>query len=124
MRQMRTRIKTVTKRILKRISESMPTYEYRREDGSIFEHNQSIKDDALTVCPTTGQKVTRIISGGTGLIFKGTGFYLTDYARKNASSGAPGESKSEANSSDTPAKTEVSKPADSPTTSSDKSSTK
>lgn len=62
----------------------MPTYEYRREDGSVFEIDQSIKDDALTVCPTTGQKVSRLISGGTGLIFKGTGFYLTDYARKNS----------------------------------------
>lgn len=63
----------------------MPTYEYRREDGSIFEANQSIKEDALKICPTTGQKVTRLISGGTGLIFKGTGFYLTDYARKSTS---------------------------------------
>lgn len=76
----------------------MPTYEYRREDGSIFEFDQSIKDDALTVCPTTGQKVTRIISGGTGLIFKGTGFYLTDYARKNSSAPATAESKSNADS--------------------------
>lgn len=63
----------------------MPTYVYRREDGSTFEIEQSIKDDALTTCPTTGQKVTRIIAGGTGLIFKGSGFYLTDYARKQSS---------------------------------------
>ena len=63
----------------------MPTYVYRREDGSTFEIEQSIKDDALTTCPTTGQKVTRIIAGGTGLIFKGSGFYLTDYARKQNS---------------------------------------
>lgn len=63
----------------------MPTYVYRREDGSTFEIEQSIKDDALTTCPTTGQKVTRVIAGGTGLIFKGSGFYLTDYARKQSS---------------------------------------
>lgn len=47
------------------------TYEYQREDGTTFEIQQSMKDDALTVCPETGQKVTRIISGGTGVIWKG-----------------------------------------------------
>jgi putative FmdB family regulatory protein len=61
----------------------MPTYEYRREDGSTFEIMQRITDAPLETCPTTGQKVTRAIGGGTGLIFKGSGFYLTDYARKN-----------------------------------------
>ncbi|NND70654.1 MAG: zinc ribbon domain-containing protein [Rhodothermales bacterium] len=59
----------------------MPTYVYKREDGSTFELEQRISEDALTTCPTTGQKVSRVISGGTGLIFKGSGFYLTDYAR-------------------------------------------
>ncbi|MCB0717417.1 MAG: zinc ribbon domain-containing protein [Bacteroidetes bacterium] len=73
----------------------MPTYQYRREDGSTFEIDQSIKDDALTTCPTTGQPVTRIISGGTGLIFKGSGFYLTDYARKNSSAGSSGSNASQ-----------------------------
>jgi putative FmdB family regulatory protein len=63
----------------------MPTYVYRREDGTTFETQQSIKDDALTVCPTTGQAVTRVIASGTGLIFKGSGFYQTDYARKGGS---------------------------------------
>lgn len=57
----------------------MPTYEYRREDGTTFEVQQRITEDALETCPETGQKVTRLISGGTGLIFKGSGFYLTDY---------------------------------------------
>ena len=61
----------------------MPTYVYKREDGSTFEIEQRISEDALTTCPTTGQKVSRVISGGTGLIFKGSGFYLTDYARSN-----------------------------------------
>jgi putative FmdB family regulatory protein len=60
----------------------MPTYVYRREDGTTFEITQSIKDDAITTCPTTGQAVTRVISSGTGLIFKGSGFYQTDYVRK------------------------------------------
>ncbi len=72
----------------------MPTYTYRRADGSIFEMQQRITEPALEVCPETGQAVTRVITGSTGLIFKGSGFYLTDYARKNGSAGSaskPGE---------------------------------
>jgi len=61
----------------------MPTYVYRREDGTTFEIQQRITADSLVTCPTTGQVVKRVISGGTGLIFKGSGFYLTDYVRNN-----------------------------------------
>ncbi len=61
----------------------MPTYVYRREDGTTFEIQQRITEDSLEACPTTGQAVKRVISGGTGLIFKGSGFYLTDYVRNN-----------------------------------------
>ena len=60
----------------------MPTYVYRREDGSTFEVQQRITENALDVDPETGQKVQRVISGA-GLIFKGSGFYLTDYSRKS-----------------------------------------
>ena len=60
----------------------MPTYVYKREDGSTFEIEQRITAPALDVCPTTGQAVRRIPSAGAGLVFKGSGFYLTDYARK------------------------------------------
>ena len=64
----------------------MPTYVYRREDGSTFETQQRITEPALDVCPTTGQKVKRVISSA-GVIFKGSGFYETDYVRnqKNGS---------------------------------------
>ncbi|MEM8485478.1 MAG: zinc ribbon domain-containing protein [Bacteroidota bacterium] len=65
----------------------MPTYTYKREDGSVFEIDQRITADALEVCPTTGQKVKRIISGGAGLVFKGSGFYLTDYGKSGSSAG-------------------------------------
>ena len=61
----------------------MPTYVYRRKDGTTFEIQQRITEDSLETCPTTGQAVKRIITGGTGLIFKGSGFYLTDYVRNN-----------------------------------------
>jgi len=60
----------------------MPTYDYRRADGTVFEIVQSIKDDPLTECPTTGQSVERMITGGTGFILKGSGFYQTDYVSK------------------------------------------
>ncbi|MDX1419763.1 MAG: zinc ribbon domain-containing protein [Rubricoccaceae bacterium] len=60
----------------------MPTYLYRREDGTEFEVFQRITDAPLTEDPETGQPVQRVITGGAGLQFKGSGFYLTDYARK------------------------------------------
>lgn len=57
----------------------MPTYEYKREDGTTFEITQSINDVKLETCPETGQAVKRIISGGGGVVYKGTGWYVTDY---------------------------------------------
>lgn len=63
----------------------MPTYEYRREDGSVFEQRQGINDAPLSKCPETGQKVIRLISGGGGVVYKGDGWYVTDYKDKNGS---------------------------------------
>ena len=60
----------------------MPTYVYRRPDGTAFEVFQKISDAPLTEDPETGEPVQRVISGGAGLQFKGDGFYLTDYVRK------------------------------------------
>ena len=62
----------------------MPTYVYRREDGSTFEIDQRITEDALATCPDTGQRVKRVITGNPGLIFKGSGFYLTDYVHSGS----------------------------------------
>lgn len=61
----------------------MPTYQYRREDGTVFELFQRISDDALTHCPETGLKVERVITGGGGVVYKGSGWYVTDYKSKN-----------------------------------------
>jgi putative FmdB family regulatory protein len=77
----------------------MPTYVYRREDGTTFEVFQRISDDPLKVDPETGQAVERVIGGGAGLIFKGTGFYETDYVRKSGKSESGSESKSEGSTS-------------------------
>lgn len=57
----------------------MPTYKYKRKDGSTFEKRQGINDEPLTECPTTGQPVKRVISGGAGVVYKGDGWYVTDY---------------------------------------------
>ena len=71
----------------------MPTYDYLcRECGKKFEHFQSMSSPALKTfplcknCNKENCKVERIISGGTGLIFKGSGFYLTDYKNKKSDS--------------------------------------
>jgi putative FmdB family regulatory protein len=61
----------------------MPTYEYIcRDCGYEFEEFQSITADPIAVCPKCKGKVERKISGGGGLIFKGSGFYITDYKKK------------------------------------------
>lgn len=67
----------------------MSTYDYRcRECSHEFEEYQPITADALVICPKCGKHaLKRVIGAGGGLIFKGTGFYLTDY-RKNGTSPA------------------------------------
>jgi len=63
----------------------MPTYEYRCQHCHYeFEAFQSISSAPIDTCPRCHQQaVTRKISGGSGLIFKGSGFYITDYSRKS-----------------------------------------
>lgn len=61
----------------------MPTYEYHCKNcGYTFEEFQSIVSEPLQKCPKCKGSVERIISGGSGLIFKGSGFYITDYKNK------------------------------------------
>ncbi len=64
----------------------MPTYEYKCNNcGYIFEAFQSIKENPLKICPKCNKNaLKRLISGGAGLIFKGSGFYLTDYKKKSS----------------------------------------
>ena len=63
----------------------MPTYEYLcLKCKKRFERLQSITAEALKKCPSCGGKVERQIGGGAGLIFKGSGFYITDYKNKDA----------------------------------------
>jgi putative FmdB family regulatory protein len=60
----------------------MPTYEYRCTScGAEFEKFQRMSDEPVADCPACGTAAQRKISGGAGLVFKGSGFYITDYAR-------------------------------------------
>ena len=82
----------------------MPTYEYKCDAcGYAFERFQSITADPIKRCPECGKaKVKRLIGTGAGLIFKGSGFYITDYRDKSytdkakAESGTSTETKSDA----------------------------
>ena len=72
----------------------MPTYEYKcTACGHTFEQFQSIKAAPTKRCPQCGKaKVKRLIGTGAGLIFKGSGFYITDYRDKSYTDKAKAES--------------------------------
>lgn len=78
----------------------MPIYEYRCEKCGDFETTQRITDDPLQKCPTCRRKVRRLISN-TSFQLKGSGWYITDYARKD--SGGNGGDKSSGSESGTSA---------------------
>jgi putative FmdB family regulatory protein len=59
----------------------MPTYEYRCPSGHEFEKLQKMSSSARVKCPVCGKVASRRISGGAGLVFKGSGFYITDYGK-------------------------------------------
>jgi putative FmdB family regulatory protein len=59
----------------------MPTYEYQCPEGHVFEKFQKMTDKPRAKCPVCGKTATRKISGGAGLVFKGSGFYITDYGK-------------------------------------------
>jgi putative FmdB family regulatory protein len=75
----------------------MPTYDYRCEKGHVFELFHGIKDDSPKACPKCGKPGKRVPGGGGGLLFKGSGFYITDYRSKHykerAQSEKPGAAK-------------------------------
>jgi putative FmdB family regulatory protein len=78
----------------------MPTYDYECPEGHVFEKFQKINDKPRAKCPVCGKPASRKISGGAGLLFKGSGFYITDYGKDGkgprkpeSESAAAGESK-------------------------------
>jgi putative FmdB family regulatory protein len=72
----------------------MPTYDYQCNDcNHTFEAFQSITADPLAKCPQCGQRaLERLISAGAGIIFKGSGFYETDYRKGSSGGSGSGES--------------------------------
>jgi putative FmdB family regulatory protein len=79
----------------------MPTYEYVCPRGHEFERLQRMNAGRAR-CPTCGRLATRRISGGAGFIFKGSGFYITDYGKDGK--GARTEKETDAAPPATPAK--------------------
>ncbi|HEY3279418.1 MAG TPA: zinc ribbon domain-containing protein [Gemmatimonadales bacterium] len=89
----------------------MPTYEFKCPKGHVFEKAfPSISNTRRLRCPECGKMAERFISGGAGLVFKGSGFYTTDYKRP----GEKAEKAEKAEKSEKPEKTEkAEKPAES-----------
>ena len=101
----------------------MPTYDYQCENcGHAFEKFQSITASVIRKCPQCGRmKLQRLIGTGSGIIFKGSGFYETDYKNKNyqkdkqpgepkaaeSSEGTKSENKTEAKAEAKPSETKT-----------------
>ena len=80
---------------------AMPTYEYECSKGHRFEIFQKMSDAAVSECTECGAPAERKISGGAGFLFKGDGFYITDYRSeeyKKKASAEKGESSSKSKS--------------------------
>lgn len=92
----------------------MPTYDYKcSECGHIFEELQSISANPLVTCPKCGKDgLKRIFATGAGMIFKGQGFYLTDYKKQGEGTGTTkgGSPEKQAPSSTKKTEPEPSKP--------------
>jgi putative FmdB family regulatory protein len=90
----------------------MPTYEYRCENGHAFERFQRMTEPPVDVCPACGAKAERLLSAGAGLLFKGSGFYITDYrsdSYKKAAAAESGSSSEGAGSGDKAKSSDTSK---------------
>lgn len=105
----------------------MPTYEYECQTcGHQFEAVQSMNDPRLTSCPVDGCSgpVHRKIGRGAGIIFKGSGFYQTDYRSDSYKAGAKKESDSGSGSAPPPAAAPAAPSAPAPSSTSTASTTK
>jgi putative FmdB family regulatory protein len=96
----------------------MPTYEYEcKICAYTFDVFQSMSDEPVKICPQCGREVRRLINGGTGVIFKGSGFYVTDKgkgaaAKPEAKASTPQPEKTDAaGTADKPAAPEKAAPA-------------
>ncbi len=94
----------------------MPTYQYRcRKCGHEFEEFHGIRDAKPRKCPKCGARADKVPAGGAGLLFKGSGFYITDYRSDSYKEKAKKESgeqgkKESGGGEGGPKKTETKKP--------------
>jgi putative FmdB family regulatory protein len=90
----------------------MPTYEYECKDcGYSFDVFQRMSDDPLKICPQCGKEVRRVINGGTGVIFKGSGFYVTDKKGGGSKTGGSAKPAPASSAPETPGKAEAAGPS-------------
>ncbi len=82
----------------------MPTYEYECPEGHVFDKFQKMTDKPRAKCPTCGQPASRKISGGAGLVFKGSGFYITDYGKDGKGPRKDADKRAAETKSETPSK--------------------
>ena len=88
----------------------MPTYEYEcRKCGHEFEFFQTMTAEPLKKCPKCRGQLRRKIGSGAGLIFKGSGFYITDYRSEGYRKAAQADAANATTTSEKPAKTEAKK---------------
>ncbi|MEJ2543384.1 MAG: zinc ribbon domain-containing protein [Calditrichaceae bacterium] len=81
----------------------MPTYEYVcKKCGYEFEEFQSMSAEPLKVCPKCNNEIIRKIGTGAGLVFKGSGFYITDYKNKKPAPPKDSKPSSEKNKKSSP----------------------
>jgi putative FmdB family regulatory protein len=90
----------------------MPTYDYQCSAGHKFEKIHKMSESPRVKCPICGKPATRQISGGAGLVFKGSGFYITDYGKdgKGARKAETGEASAPAAPASDAGKGESTKP--------------
>jgi putative FmdB family regulatory protein len=100
----------------------MPTYEYECPEGHLFDKFQKMTDKPRAKCPTCGKTATRKISGGSALVFKGSGFYITDYGKDGKGPRKDTDKPAAESKPDTPAKAD--KPEAKPAAKAETKSTK
>jgi putative FmdB family regulatory protein len=100
----------------------MPLYEYQCEAGHRFERIQKFSDPPVDVCPTCGKPVRKLLSS-PAIQFKGSGWYVTDYAKKSGGADAKTDGGGSATSSESKSDASATKPAPASSDSSTSSST-
>lgn len=93
----------------------MPNYDYEcKSCGHTFEVFQNMSDPVLKSCPKCGKSVRRLIGGGMGIIFKGSGFYVTDNKKSSSMVSSTGKASEEKSTEKKPAETVSSEPKKEP----------